>query len=350
MEIRNVPQSLASEVQKIVLHENEICYKSESANNNLDLFIPGAVWNLKELSRRILSGGDEELGYKIINTIKNFEEYDLKSYLIGSKKFKFSSAYTMGILNVTPDSFSDGGNYLNIDDAVSHAVNMINAGADIIDIGGESTRPGAEPVDEKEEIARIIPVIEKIVALYPEVVISVDTNKSKVAAEALKRGAKIINDISGVTFDANMLDVVKKYEAGLIIMHMKGKPSTMQQNPVYDDVIAEIYDYLFKQTVKAVKKGIKNVFIDPGIGFGKSLEDNIEIIKRLEDFKSLGYPIVIGVSRKSFLGKIINSDVEQRDVATSIMETASIKSGARIIRTHNIQFGTQVKKILNTLH
>jgi len=345
-----VPRQLASEVQKIVLHENEICYKSENVVNNLDLFIPGAIWNFKELSRRILSGGDEELGYKITNIIKNYEEYDLKSYRIGEKDFNFSLCYTMGILNVTPDSFSDGGLYLNEIDAVNHAINMIDAGADIIDIGGESTRPGALPVEEKEELERVIPVIKKIIELKPDAIISVDTNKSKVAGEALKCGAKIINDISGFTFDPNIFNIVKKYDAGIIIMHIKGIPNNMQQDPFYDDAVAEIFDHLYKQTTKAVKNGIKNIFIDPGIGFGKRFEDNIAIIRRLEDFKCLGYPIVIGVSRKAFLGKIIAADVNQRDIATAIMETAAAKAGARIIRTHNIQIGTQVKKILNQLH
>jgi len=350
LEIRNVPRQLASEVQKIVLHENEICYKSENVVNNLDLFIPGAIWNFKELSRRILSGGDEELGYKITNIIKNYEEYDLKSYRIGEKDFNFSLCYTMGILNVTPDSFSDGGLYLNEIDAVNHAINMIDAGADIIDIGGESTRPGALPVEEKEELERVIPVIKKIIELKPDAIISVDTNKSKVAGEALKCGAKIINDISGFTFDPNIFNIVKKYDAGIIIMHIKGIPNNMQQDPSYEDAVAEIFDHLYKQTTKAVKNGIKNIFIDPGIGFGKRFEDNIAIIRRLEDFKCLGYPIVIGVSRKAFLGKIIAADVNQRDIATAIMETAAAKAGARIIRTHNIQIGTQVKKILNQLH
>jgi len=350
LEIRNVPKQLASVVQKIVLHENEICYKSENVVNNLDLFIPGAIWNFKELSRRILSGGDEELGYKITNIIKNYEEYDLKSYRIGEKDFNFSLCYTMGILNVTPDSFSDGGLYLNEIDAVNHAINMIDAGADIIDIGGESTRPGALPVEEKEELERVIPVIKKIIELKPDAIISVDTNKSKVAGEALKCGAKIINDISGFTFDPNIFNIVKKYDAGIIIMHIKGIPNNMQQDPSYEDAVAEIFDHLYKQTTKAVKNGIKNIFIDPGIGFGKRFEDNIAIIRRLEDFKCLGYPIVIGVSRKAFLGKIIAADVNQRDIATAIMETAAAKAGARIIRTHNIQIGTQVKKILNQLH
>jgi len=350
LEIRNVPRQLASEVQKIVLHENEICYKSENVVNNLDLFIPGAIWNFKELSRRILSGGDEELGYKITNIIKNYEEYDLKSYRIGEKDFNFSLCYTMGILNVTPDSFSDGGLYLNEIDAVNHAINMIDAGADIIDIGGESTIPGALPVEEKEELETVIPVIKKIIELKPDAIISVDTNKSKVAGEALKCGAKIINDISGFTFDPNIFNIVKKYDAGIIIMHIKGIPNNMQQDPSYEDAVAEIFDHLYKQTTKAVKNGIKNIFIDPGIGFGKRFEDNIAIIRRLVDFKCLGYPIVIGVSRKAFLGKIIAADVNQRDIATAIMETAAAKAGARIIRTHNIQIGTQVKKILNQLH
>ena len=253
----------------------------------------------------------------------------------------------MGILNVTPDSFSDGGLYINSDDAAEHALEMINDGADFIDVGGESTRPGSDIVTEDEELKRVIPVIKKILSAAPETIISIDTTKSKVAEEAIKNGAKIVNDISGATFDEEMLTIVKKFDASVILMHINGTPKNMQQNPYYENVVEEIYDFLFERIKAAEGLEIKNIFVDPGIGFGKRIEDNFEILRRLEDFKSLGFPIVIGTSRKSFLGKTLNLDITERDTATAITESIAVKNGARIIRTHNVIYGKQVCELLN---
>ncbi len=350
LELRDMPAKIAGSVQKIVLGENEICYKSNDENNKTtNLFIPGSLWNIKEISRKILSIGDEDLGYKITNVIKNFEGYYSKVYKIGSREFKFGSSYVMGILNVTPDSFSDGGLYFNTSDAAKHGIEMIDEGADIIDVGGESTRPGSVTVNESEELERVIPVINKILLSRPDAIISIDTTKKNVAGEALKAGAKIVNDISSLTYEPGIADVVKKYNASLILMHMKGTPKDMQKNPYYDDVVNEIYNYFYYKTADAVKYGIKNIFVDPGIGFGKRTEDNYELIQRLEDFKSLGFPVVIGVSRKSFIGKYLNLDVTDRDAATVSVESIAIKNGARIIRTHNVKYGVQVCKLLNIL-
>ena len=282
--------------------------------------------------------------------MKNHHNYDEKSYTIGGKDFKFNKAYVMGILNVTPDSFSDGGLYFKPEDAVNHGLVLLDEGADIIDIGGESTRPGSEPVTDEEELKRVVPVIEKILKQTPDAIISIDTTKNRVALEALKTGAKIVNDISGLTFDPKILNSVNEYKAALILMHMKGTPQDMQINPYYDDVIAEIYNFLYIQTQKAESSGVTKLFIDPGIGFGKRLEDNLEIIKRLSDFKTIGYPIVIGVSRKSFLGKILDLDVKERDESSAVVEAISIMNGARIIRTHNVKYGANVCKILNSMN
>ena len=188
----------------------------------------------------------------------------------------------MGILNVTPDSFSDGGLYLHEDDAINHALKMIEDGADIIDIGGESTRPGSDVVSEDEEINRVIPVIKKILDKKPEAIISIDTTKSKVAEEALKNGAQIVNDISGLTFDSEMIAVVKKYDASIIIMHIKGTPKNMQQNPHYDDVVKEVLNFLKAQSQNAEQEGLSKIIIDPGIGFGKRIQDNFELIKKFK--------------------------------------------------------------------
>ena len=270
-------------------------------------------------------------------------------YIIGDRKFIFENSYVMGILNVTDDSFSDGGKYYSTENAVKHAFEMIEDGADFIDIGGESTRPGAEVISAEEEIKRVIPVIENILEAKSDTIISVDTTKSTVAEAALQKGAKVINDISGFSFDPKIIDVVKKYDAAYVLMHMKGNPKDMQNNPYYDDVIEEIYNFLFNKLKVLKDAGISKILIDPGIGFGKRIEDNFEILKRLEDFKSLGYPILIGASRKSFIGKILNLDVDNRDTATSIIESLAIKNGARVIRTHNVKNGVQVCKLLKQL-
>ncbi len=349
LEIRSIPRRLLQEVQNIVLRGEVTSYMQDTKTGETNLFILASIKELNELSKRILSFGNEDLGYNISNIINNFEGYDLKKYLIGKKEFNFNNAYVMGILNVTPDSFSDGGLYYDKDSAVKHAINMIDFGADIIDIGGESTRPGSEVVSAQEEIKRVIPVLEKIISERPDAIISIDTNKKIVAEKALEIGAKIINDISGLSFDPEIADVVKIHDATLVIMHMKGTPKNMQFNPSYDNVIEEIYDFFYEKIAFAKTIGIDKLFIDPGIGFGKRIEDNFEIIRRLGDFKSLGIPLMIGISRKSFLGKTLNLDVNLRDTATSIAESISIKNGARIIRTHNVNYGAQVCKLLNYL-
>ncbi|HUX59749.1 MAG TPA: dihydropteroate synthase, partial [Ignavibacteriaceae bacterium] len=208
LEIRSIPRRLSQEVQNIVLRGEVTSYIQDTKTGETNLFILASIKELKELSKRILSFGNEDLGYNISNIINNFEGYDLKKYLIGKKEFNFNNAYVMGILNVTPDSFSDGGLYYDKDSAVKHAINMIDFGADIIDIGGESTRPGSEVVSTQEEIKRVIPVLEKIISEKPDAIISIDTNKKIVAEKALEIGAKIINDISGLSFDPEIADVV----------------------------------------------------------------------------------------------------------------------------------------------
>jgi dihydropteroate synthase len=307
-------------------------------------FINGSLSEIKNIFNNF---SESELKKEIGQVFYNYLNYNLKFYRIGNKEFNFKNTYVMGILNVTPDSFSDGGLYINTNDAVEHALEMINDGADIIDIGGESTRPGSEIVNEKDEINRVIPVIDRILSRAPDTLISIDTTKSRVAEAAINHDAKIINDISGATFDDDMLNVASKYNAALILMHIKGTPKTMQHNPYYENVVEEIYDFLFERIKTAENMGIKNILIDPGIGFGKRIEDNFEILRRLEDLKSLGYPIVVGASRKSFLGKTLGLDITERDTATAITESIAVKNGARIIRTHNVKYGKQVCELLN---
>jgi len=348
LEIRSLDEKLAQDIHSIVLNENEICYKSEFTDKKLlNILIPGSLWSIKEIARKILTNANDDLGYKIGASIKNYEDYELKSYKIGGKEFSFNKSYVMGILNVTPDSFSDGGKFIKSPDAIKHALDMLEEGADIIDIGGESTRPGSESATAEEEINRVIPVISGILSEKPDAIISVDTTKSKVAESALEHGAKIINDISSFAFDPRIPEVVKKYNAAYVLMHMKGVPRNMQNNPKYDNLINEIYDFLSEKLQLLNQCGIKDVFIDPGVGFGKSVSDNFEILERLGDFKSLGSPILIGVSRKSFIGKTLDLQVNERDTATAVIEAIAIKNGAKIIRTHNVKNGAQICKLLN---
>lgn len=271
------------------------------------------------------------------------------SYIIGGKEFNFHLSYVMGILNVTPDSFSDGGLYFKREDAIRHGTGMFDSGADIIDIGGESTRPGSENVSAFEEMNRVIPVMEGILNNRPEAIISVDTTKSRVAAEALKRGAKIINDISGGTFEPELLNVVSEYNAAFIIMHIQGTPKTMQQNPIYKNLIEEILSFLIKQADEAKRAGISKIIIDPGIGFGKTFEHNLMIIKELNKFKAPGYPVMIGVSRKSFIKKLVEDLTDDRDLATAVINALAVKNGATFIRTHNVSYGLQVCRIMNNI-
>ena len=351
LEISMLPKGLALKTQKIVLNEGEICYKSiENESEKMSLLITGSLGELFNLARKILTAGDEELGFALLNCINNYEKYDEKSYKIGEHVFNFKNAYVMGILNVTKDSFSDGGKYSNTKDAVKHAFDMLEKGADIIDIGGESTKPGSESIDVKNEIDRVLPIIKKILKKKPETLISVDTTKSKVAKLALEAGAKIINDINAYKADPELINVVKKYNSAYILMHMQGTPKNMQNKPHYTDVVKEIYNFLFEKSQAIKRMGINSLFIDPGIGFGKSVEDNFEILKRLEDFKSIGYPILIGASRKSFIGKTLKLEVNERDTASAIVEALAVRNGAKIIRTHNVENGVQICKLLNNLN
>ncbi len=260
-----------------------------------------------------------------INAFNNWLVKSEKPYLI------------MGILNVTPDSFSDGGQFLKVENAFIHSVKMIEEGADIIDIGGESTKPFADPVSTDEELSRVIPVIEKIRSEY-DILISIDTTKSKVAEEAITAGANIINDVSAMEIDENMLQVAKNYNSPIVMMHMKGIPKNMQNNPTYDHLITEIKDYLSSRVKCAINAGIdkKNIIIDPGIGFGKSVEHNFEIINNLDSFVDLGFPVLLGASRKSFIG--LTLDVEEKDrlegsIAANVI---GLQKGAKIFRVHDV--------------
>lgn len=256
----------------------------------------------------------------------------------------------MGILNLTPDSFSGDGVYKDVGRAVEEAERIAAEGADFIDVGGESTRPGAAPVDEAEEIARVVPVVERV-AKRLRVPISIDTRKAAVAEQALAAGAAIVNDITGLEGDGRMLDVVTRYNATVIIMHIKGEPRTMQQAPVYSDVIEEIAERLGWLVRRAEQAGVKkeNIIIDPGIGFGKTFEHNLEILNNLSRLKALGKPILVGPSRKSFIGNILGTEPKQRIFGTAAAATLAIKNGADIVRVHDVREMKQVAMVVDAI-
>lgn len=259
--------------------------------------------------------------------------------------------HIMGVLNVTPDSFSDGGRYFDESSAIAHALRMTREGADILDIGGESSRPGAEPLPLEEELKRTIPVIARI-AKEISIPISIDTYKAEVAQKALDAGASIVNDISGLRFDPEMARIVARYEVPVVIMHMKGTPRDMQKNPVYDDLIQEILDYLRKGIRTAEESGIAEdrIIIDPGIGFGKTFAHNLQIIHKLHEFTRLGKPVLVGPSRKAFIGKILG-DVppDKRLEGTAAAVAISVMNGASLVRVHDVREMARVVKVADAI-
>jgi len=259
---------------------------------------------------------------------------------IAGKSFDLSRrGLIMGVLNVTPDSFSDGGEFFGTNLALEHGLRMMKEGADIIDVGGESTRPGAEAVSEREELDRVIPVISQLRAVAPSAVISIDTSKANVARAALEAGAQIINDITGGRADGSMMRLAAERGAAFIIMHMQGTPRTMQAQPHYDDVLAEVGEFFRQQYACALECGIDPMAIafDPGIGFGKTLDHNLDLLRKLELLRTKNRPLVVGVSRKSVLGKILGSAEPGARLAPTIAFTALLRErGADVLRVHDV--------------
>jgi dihydropteroate synthase len=327
----------------------------------------GAI-NLSTKNTDVLIGGTEKQLLLLIKKLKHHQfglakisdetQKILKKYTsnpkdikIGNKKFIFGKkTYIMGILNTTPDSFFDGGKYFNIDEAVVRGIQIEKEGADIVDIGGESTRPGSGTVSVKKEMDRVIPVIRKLVKKI-RIPISIDTRKSKVALEAIKAGAKLVNDTSGLRHDKKMAQVIAKSNVPVVIMHIKGTPKNMQKNPSYDDAIDEIINYLKESIEIAENAGIlqNKIIVDPGIGFGKRVEDNLEILRRIREFKVLGKAILIGTSRKSFIGDVLGLPVENRLLGTVATCVSSILNGVDILRVHDVKEIRQIAKITDAI-
>lgn len=319
-----------------------------------DVIIQGTVKTIKGLTDKIREQpfGLKELSRELKNYLDRLDKIaKRKELVVGQKKFNLNEdTVIMGILNITPDSFYDGGYYFEKGKALSRVETMVKEGAHIIDVGGMSTRPGSIPVSLEEEVKRIIPVIEHI-SKNCDILISADTYRSEVARRAIDAGAHIINDISGFSMDPDMVGVVASNGVSVVIMHIKGTPENMQKNPEYKNVMDEIYDYLEVRTNIATDSGIKpeKIIVDPGIGFGKTAEHNLEILNKVYEFRMLGYPVLIGASRKSFIGNILDLPVEERLEGSLAAAVCSVMNGANILRVHDVKETVRAVKIAKNI-
>ena len=255
----------------------------------------------------------------------------------------------MGILNTTPNSFYDGGSNQSINLILEKVEKHISEGADILDIGGYSTKPGAENVSEQEEIDRTAPVIQKIIEQYPEMIISVDTFRAYVAREAVKAGASIINDVSGWELDNNMFDAIKELNVPYILMHMKGTPQTMQDNPTYEDVTLEVNEYFSKKITQLKEAKVNDIILDPGFGFAKTLEQNYELFSKMEALGFGEFPLLVGISRKSMIYKFFETSPQEALNGTSVLNMVALQKGAKILRVHDVKEAKETLKIFNAL-
>ena len=270
-----------------------------------------------------------------------------KSINFSLNGIKLDEPLVMGILNVTPDSFFDGGQNFSNEEIVRKVNAMEYEGAKIIDIGGYSSRPGAANISEEEELNRVLPIVKLIRSNFKDILISVDTFRSKIAEECFNAGANIINDISGGTLDNKMFDTVSKLKAPYVLMHIKGSPQDMQNNPTYSDVTKEVYQYFEEKIQELNTKGVYNIILDPGFGFGKTVEHNYELLKNLDQFSSLNLPVLVGFSRKSMINKVINTSPEEALNGTSVLNTLALTKGAKILRVHDAKEANECIQLIN---
>ncbi len=262
----------------------------------------------------------------------------------------YSSPQIMGILNATPDSFSDGGKFNAVASAMDRVHIMLSEGASIIDIGGESTRPNAEPVSEEEELKRVIPILEKVIPTFSDAIFSIDTTKFEVAKQALELGVQIVNDVSGIGKEPRLADLCANFDATYVLMHSQGNPKTMQQNPTYENVVVDVFEFFERKIEVLQSKGVKKIILDPGIGFGKTLEHNLSLIAHLDYFKKIGFPVLVGASRKSMIGQILdNRPAEDRLTGTIAVHYHSLLKGADILRVHDVKEASDSIRIFNAI-
>lgn len=266
-----------------------------------------------------------------------------------SKFPDLSHPVVMGILNITPDSFFDGGRFFQPEDWEKQAGKMISDGAGIIDIGGASSRPGAEEISAEEEWKRISPALGRIRKAFPEITISIDTYHASVAGKAIEQGADMINDISGGSFDPGMAPLMGKHDAAFVIMHIQGRPGNMQKNPKYTDVVGEVKAFFRRQSDLFLEHGAAKLILDPGFGFGKTLEHNYELLKRLGEFSDLGFPLMAGLSRKSMINKVINTPPAQALNGTTVLNTIALLNGASLLRVHDVKEAVEVIELVGNL-
>ena len=337
-----IKQTALSSGTDCAVHREVITGKVETS----DCILSGSIDELKKIA--------EKLKYQplklstLAQDIKDMLTYTPAPLAIRNFVLNWQEPYLMGILNITPDSFSDGGQYNTTDKAIEHYKELIQDGADIVDIGGESTRPYSTPTDAQEEQSRILPVIKKIREFDKNTILSVDTRNASTARHALELGADIINDISATEWDPDMSKVAVEYKCPIILGHASATPDCMQNHTDYADVVEEIFNYFYKKIDLLTFLGIDktNIILDPGIGFGKTVQQNFEIINRLEEFTTLGCPILVGHSRKTFLQETINShDNGQLDEATAILTAKLIEKKVNIIRVHNVKINNMTKKL-----
>lgn len=339
-------QSMLSIGGDVAVHRHVISGKVEYSN----CIIMGDIRHYRLLVEKLKSQPGLEPVAEIIDE-QIFSEVKRLELVLGGKSYHWDCLpVIMGILNVTPDSFSDGGLYRDTEKALDHALAMIENGADIIDVGGESSRPGSDSVDVLEEISRVVPLIKKL-ADKTSIPISIDTSKASVAKAAIDAGASLINDISALSSDPDMLNLAKESGSGVLLMHMRGTPKTMQQDTYYNDIIDEIYNYLNLKIQECLNAGINSssILVDPGVGFGKDLAGNLCIINHIEEFRSLKVPIVLGHSKKSFIGSILDKTTDQRQVGTDAVSAWAIIKGVDILRVHDVEHTQQVRSVINSI-
>jgi dihydropteroate synthase len=309
-----------------------------NSKGQVDAILMGTHYQLRNLLQRLKDQpwGLKDLPGMINDAVKNYEARGYVLLKTGKKMTLGKRTRIMGVINVTPDSFSDEGKFFGTEEALKQGVMLAKQGADILDVGGESTRPFSDPVTIDEELKRVIPVIRKL-SKKVKVPISIDSYHTEVVQKALKAGASIVNDVNGLR-TKGMAELVARAKVPIVIMHMKGTPKTMQKKPRYSDCIGEIYDFLTEKTQAALDAGVKpeRIIIDPGIGFGKRVEDNLVIIKRLGEFRSMGYPVLLGASRKSFIGALTGQEVDQRLHGSLGSVAAGVMNGADIVRVHDV--------------